>query len=238
MGISAFFKKFKKTKDAPAEPKVQPVNTPAPKAAQVIRAAPKPKPQPVASVSPLSLTGGAKNQSDWLLLQIGKTGRSFIASADKSKLTVAKPEIKDGAFVRHDMTAALLGYRMVLTAYHFHQDVPSLEALRIVRTAMTGMLHRAVDITVEQTGAKERRGEMLADAEAQFKSAEKEIMEACFQLRGKSSEPFKGFYASLIPAFGHQDSPHELHRRFGALLAELYSKIESAMAARNHQITG
>jgi hypothetical protein len=32
--------------------------------------------------------------------------------------------------------------------------------------------------------------------------------------------------------------PQEWHRRFGPVLAELYSRIESAMAARNHQITG
>ncbi len=90
------------------------------------------------------------------------------------------------------MTAALLGYRLVMTAYHFHQEVPSLEAIRIVRTAMTGMLHRAVAITFEKNGSKDRAA-MLAAAEEQFRSAEKEIAEACFQLRGKSLEPFAGF---------------------------------------------
>jgi|GEM_PF-5031256 len=254
MGISSFFKKLtgKKaatepvvvpvtTETAPAQPKVQALApVPAPPAA--VKPAPPARPaapvKPVAPVSPLALTGGAKNQSDWLLLQIGKTGRAFIAAADKNKLTVQVPQTGEGTFVRHDMTAALLGYRLVMTAYHYHQDVPSLEALRIVRTAMTGMLHRAVEIAVERSGGKNKRYELLAIAEEQFRSAEKEIAEACFQLRGKSLEPFMGFYNSLIPAFGDPDSPHVLHQRFGATLSELYGKIEAAMAARNHQITG
>lgn len=188
--------------------------------------------------SPYALTGGAKNQSDWLLLQIGKTGRAFLAAADKAKLSVAQPDLKEGSFVRHDMTAALLGYRLVLTAYHLHQEVPSLEALRIVRTAMIGMLHRAVDIAVERGGGKEKRAEMLAAAEEQFKSADKQIMEACFHLRGKSPEAFVGFYPSLIPAFGFADTAHAHHERFGAVLKDLFARIESSMLARNHQITG
>lgn len=268
MGISAFFKKLTGKKEAvktdptPAivetQPKVQAVVQPAPAPAPVkkvaeVKAAPAPAAKmtnviparpvakaaaPAKATSPFALTGGPKNQSDWLLLQIGKTGRAFIAAADRNKLTVQNPQASEGYFVRHDMTAALLGYRLVLTAYHFHQDVPSLEALRIVRTAMTGMLHRAVDITIEKSGDKESRAHLLMTAEEQFKNTEKEVAEACFQLRGKSPEPFAGFYESLIPAFGHKDSAHALHGRFGAVLADLYTKIEAAMAARNHQITG
>ncbi len=260
MGILAFFKKLTGTKAVEGSKAQTPVaelasapvdhaneNTSDPAAQTPTKVAP-PKmttvvppraPQkPLAKTSPLALTGGAKNQSDWLLLQIGKTGRAFIALAEKNKLNVHLPVVNDGQFVRHDMTAALLGYRLVLTAYHFHQDVPSLEALRFVRTAMTGMLHRAVDITVDQTGFKDKRQMMLAHAEEQFKFAEKEIAEACFQLRGNSPEPFMGFYSGLLPAFGFQDSPHALHQRYGTILGELYAKIESAMAARNHQITG
>lgn len=248
MGITSFFKKLRGVK-APAEsataalsqqPKLEVVPVPVVQAkAAAIPSPIKPVSQaPTKPVSPLSLTGGAKNQSDWLLLQIGKTGRAFIALADKNKLTVAHPQASEGSFVRHDMTAALLGYRLVLTAYHFHQDVPSLEALRIVRTAMVGMLHRAVDITVEKSGDKEARQGLLLTAEEQFRFTEKEVAEACFQLRGKSSEPFSGFYASLIPAFGHKEPAHALQQRFGPVLNELYTKIEAAMAARNHQITG
>lgn len=244
MGIAAFFKKLTgstggkekqpKLPDQAAAPALEIV------AAQMVptKVVAKIAPLPSQPISPLALTGGAKNQSDWLLLQIGKTGRAFIALADKNKLTIKNPQASEGSFVRHDMTAALLGYRLVLTAYHFHQDVPSLEALRIVRTAMVGMLHRAVDITVEKSGDKEARPGLLLAAEEQFRFTEKEVAEACFQLRGKSLEPFAGFYVSLIPAFGHKDSAHALHQRFGPVLAELHGKIEAAMAARNHQITG
>lgn len=253
MGISSFFKRLKGQKSespapaAPSTPKAPLVAVTAEPAPVAKAAAPQShaRPAPPAAAkaapqpaSPYALTGGAKNQSDWLLLQIGKTGRAFVAAADKAKLSVAQPDVKDGSFVRHDMTAALLGYRLVLTAYHLHQDVPSLEALRIVRTAMTGMLHRAVDIAVERGGAKEKRAEMLAVAEEQFKSADKQIMEACFHLRGKSPEAFMGFYPGLVPAFGYADTAHAHHERFGAILKDLFARIESAMLARNHQITG
>ncbi|NJM09542.1 MAG: hypothetical protein HC883_01180, partial [Bdellovibrionaceae bacterium] len=148
---------------------------------------------PAAPSSPLALKGGAKTQSDWLLLQIGKTGRAFIALAEKNQLPIQAPAASDESFVRHDMTAALLGYRLVLTAYHVHQEIPSLEALRNVRTAMIGMLHRAVDITIEQMGAKDLRRSLLGIAEEQFKKAEAEVAAACMKVKAQAPEPFSGF---------------------------------------------
>jgi len=221
-----------------AEPTTpQPKVVPPPEApAKVILA--RPRPSAHVPSSPLALRGSGKTQSDWLLLQIGKTGRAFISAAEKNKLTIPAPPAASGGFVRHDMTAALLGYRLVLAAYHFHQDVPSLEALRTVRTAMVGMLHRAVDITVEQAGNKELRKPLLQQAEDQFKFAEAEAIEVSSRLHEKTVQPFAPFYSSLIPAFGGPDSPEVLHQRFGAILQELYEKIEAGMAARNHQITG
>lgn len=242
MGFSALLKKlkgFKAEPEAPVQPEpvIEPPKVekaePPPKVAVVKR----PEPAPVKPISPLALSGGSKSQSDWMLLQIGKTGRAFIAIAER-KSFIAKPGTFSDAFVRHDMTAALLGYQLMMTAYHFHQDPPSLEAMRIVRTAMVGMLHRAVDITVEQTGKRDERKQMLTVAEEQFKLTEKEILNACARLRENASQPFSGFYSGLTPAFGPLDTEEAMHQRFGAALQELYGKIESAMASRNHLITG
>lgn len=237
MKFSNFFRKLRGVKEAEPAPVAAPVEKApvAPPKVEVLAATTNRKVS--APASPYVLKGGAKTQSDWLLLQIGKTGRSFIALAEKNKLSMPSPVAAGEAFVRHDMTAALLGYRLVLTAYQFHQDVPSLEALRIVRTAMIGMLHRAVDITVEQTGRRDQRQVMLANAEDQFRFAESEVAAVCAKLRAKSSEPFAPFYTSLVPAFAAAES-RDLHDRFGSIMIELYSKIEATMAARNHQITG
>lgn len=223
---------------SPAEPHLSgPSSQPSAPVIPVERSRPVPKTEPKPS-HPLALKGGAKTQTDWLLLQIGKTGRGFIQEAQKNNLTLIPPSANDENFVRHDMTAALIGYRLVLTAYHTHQDQISLEALRSVRTAMIGMLHRAVDITIEKLGKKEMRGQLLRSAESQFKAAESEVVVACTRVKEKSQSPFKDSYGSIAPAFGSVSDTSQLHSQLDTILNDLYVRIEAAMATRQHQITG
>lgn len=192
-----------------------------PPAAKPAAVRPTPPPQPRVhhtpeKVNPYALTGSAQSQADWMLHQLGRAGKGFIAAAEKSKWTA-----QEGA-MRPDVSAAMIAYRLVLACYNFHQDQPARETLRLLRTAMTALLHRA-----GETGPK---------CEELLKAVEVEVAEAVTALRANNAQPFKSFYASLGPSFGGTDG--DLHARYGALLKDLYSKIESALLARHSQVTG
>lgn len=208
---------------APPKPAARPA-APAPQAQPVKRAPRVSQPQPAVVHA---LQGSAQTQSDFMLLMIGKTAKTFMAHAQANKwITNSTTE----SFLRPDVTAALLACRLMLTAYKVHQEQPSREALRFVRTAMTSLLHRA--------GQNDERQAMIARTEELLKAIENDTDAAAGYVRAKSATPFEAFYARLLPAFGEEASNEVLHQRFGALLHELYVKIEAAMAARNVQITG
>lgn len=208
---------------SPAPPRPAPqAQTPAaarPASAPRPQTPPAPRtPPPPQKINPYALTGSAQSQADWMLHQLGRVGKAFLAVAEKNKWSA-----QEGA-MRTDVAAAMIAYRLVLTTYHVHQEQPSRETMRLLRTAMTALLHRAGD-----TGPK---------CEELLKQVEAEVATTTAALRNKSGDAFKSFYANLAPSFGGAADEDELNSRYAATLKDLYSKIESALLLRNSQTTG
>lgn len=188
-----------------------------------------------------------KEDSDWLFQHIMKTGEAFLASMQQNNLISRQPNAILAMAIRPDVEAVLLAYKLAVTAYRFHQNVPASNVLLILRVAMAGIFLKTIKEDFQQEVHQDSimlgkefddslppdmRKAALKLAETRLKSADTAITAALTGLRANSPSPFSAFYTDLAPAFGGKGSPEELERRYGNILKELFAKLEIAIGER------
>lgn len=198
------------------------------------------------TISPLS-SDSIKEHSNWLFQQIVKTSEAFLTSMQQNKLISKQPNAILAMTIRPDVEAALLGYKLVLTAYRLNQAAPAQNVLQILRVAMTGVFLKTIkddfqrevhqdSITLgkefDDSLPPDMRKAALKLAETRLKSADMAITAALTGLRAHSLSPFSAFYVDLVPAFGGKASPEELERRYGNILSELFAKLDRVIGER------
>jgi hypothetical protein len=179
-----------------------------------------------------------KEQSEWMLGQIGAHAKALVSFAESNGFELAPPSLTSELFHRHDVSALMLGYKITGVAYRLNATEPSREVLRMVRTAMISMLLKAGRDIVQQAARDKTASSSklhplnLTMAEDHVKAADAEVLQVVTHLQEKSPHPFHPFTSSLAPAFKADLPAEALDAKYTVFFATILTKTQESFAQR------
>lgn len=187
-----------------------------------------------------------------LFQKIVETGEAFLTYARQNGLITKHTDATLAMLARPDIEVLLLGYKLVSTAYRLHQKDQESNLQQYIQIRMVDEFikiekkdyQRDIRHDMARWGKKvddsfppALRQAAFKYAVARLQSADSTIAAAIANLHERSPNPFSPFYDGLTPDFGGKGSPEELERRYGAILQELFFKLDHAMGERRGLVT-